>query len=397
MLRIAIVIGLLGIVGPFAIDMYLPALPMVAADLGASPQAVQGTLTAFFLAFGLAQLVWGPLADQMGRKPPLLIGLGIFLAGSIGCALAPDVGTLTAARVLQGLGGATVMVVPRAVIRDLHSGPEATRLMAMIMLVTSVSPMLAPLAGSGVMAIADWRAIFGVLALAAVASLLLTAFALPETLAPKDRVAVRPRTMLAGARRLLGDRVFLGLTFAGGFGLASFFVFIASASFVYTETFGLGPTEFSLAFAINALGFFASTQLAATLGRRFGMARVIGIAAAGFALTTVLLLALTLAGAGSLEVIVGMLFLANGFLGLVIPSSMVMALDPHPDIAGLASSLGGTLQMIVGGAMISAAAPFFDGSPTPMIAAIALCGVLSLAAATATLRGPATATGASRG
>ncbi len=389
MLRIALVIGLLGAVGPFAIDMYLPALPTVAADLAASPQAVQLTLTAYFIAFGVAQLVYGPLSDQMGRRPPLLIGLAIFLAGTLGCALAPDIATLTAARFVQGVGAATVMVIPRAIIRDLHTGPEATRMMAMIMLVISISPMLAPLAGSGVMAIAGWRWIFGALGLAAGLSIALTLFALPETLAPANRVPARPGVLIGSAARLLRDRTFMGLTFVGGFGMASFFVFIASASFVYTETFGLTPTGFSIAFAINAIGFFAASQAAAALGVRFGMARVVTAAVAGFAATTALLLLATLAGVGSLPVIVALLLVANAFLGLVIPATMVMALDPHPDIAGLASSLGGTLQMLAGGLMITLAGPFFDGTPLPMVATIAVCGLLSLSAALVTLRGRA--------
>jgi DHA1 family bicyclomycin/chloramphenicol resistance-like MFS transporter len=386
MLRFALIIGLLGAVGPFAIDMYLPALPTVAADLGASTQAVQLTLSAFFLAFGASQLVYGPLSDLMGRRPPLLIGLGVFLAGTLGCAFAPTIEALVAARVLQGLGAATVMVVPRAVIRDLHSGPEATRLMALVMLVISVSPMLAPLAGSGVMAIAGWRWIFGALAIAAVAGIALTLFALPETLAPEDRAPLRPAALARGARRLLSDRDFMGLTLVGGFGMASFFVFIASAAFVYVETFGLSPTGFSIAFAVNSIGFFAASQAAAGLGRRYGMSRVTLTATTAFAATTAALFALTLAGFGSLPVIVGMLLLANAFMGFVIPTTMVMALDPHPDIAGLASSLGGTLQMLAGGLAIAMAGPFLDGTAAPMTGAIAVCAALSAAAAWATLR-----------
>lgn len=386
MLRIALVIGLLGAVGPFAIDMYLPALPHVAAEFGASPQAVQATLSVFFAAFGVSQLAYGPLSDQFGRKPPLYVGLAIFLVGTLGCALAPTIEALTAARLVQGLGAAVGMVIPRAVIRDLHTGPQATRLMAMVMLVISVSPMLAPLAGSGVMAVAGWRWIFGVLALAGAAGLALTALALPETLAPADRVAARPRQLVAGFGRLLRDPEFMGLTFVGGFGLASFFVFIASASFVYTQEFGLSPTGFSIAFAINAVGFFAASQLAATLGERFGMVRVVRLAVAGFATMAVALALVVAAGLGSLPVIVAMLFAGNAFLGLVIPVTAVLALDPHPDIAGLASSLGGTLQMLTGGAMIALAGPFFDGTALPMVTTIALCGVLALGTALASLR-----------
>ncbi len=386
MARIALVLGLLGAVGPFAIDMYLPALPAVAADLGASAQAVQGTLSAFFIAFGLSQMAYGPLSDRMGRRPPLLIGLGVFLVGTIACALAPNVAALTFARAVQGLGAATVMVVPRAVIRDLHSGPEAARMMATIMLVIAVSPMLAPLAGSGVLALSGWRAIFAVLAVAGAVSIALTVFALPETLAPESRASVRPAEMGRACLRLLGDRRFMGLTLSAGFGMASFFVFIASASFVYAQSFGLGPTAFSLAFALNAIGFFGASQLAGPFGARFGMERMVIWGTSGFAALSLALLGLTLAGFGTLPVIVAMLFVANACLGVVIPTTSVLALDPHPDIAGLASSLGGTLQMVAGGLMITLLGPFFDGTPLPMVAAIGLCGALAFVSALA-LRG----------
>ncbi len=386
MLRIALIVGLLGAIGPFAIDMYLPALPDLAADLGASVQATQITLTAFFLAFGASQLVYGPLSDRFGRKPPIYVGIGIFLAGSVGCALAPDIGTLVVARFIQGLGAATVMVVPRAIIRDLHSGPEATRMMAMIMLVISVSPMLAPLAGSLVLQVSGWRTIFWILTVAALGSLALTALVLPETLPAARRTPVRASDLARGSWRLLRDRDFMGLTLIGGFAMASFFVFIASASFVYTTQFGLSPTGFSLAFAVNAIGFFGASQLAASLGERYGMERVIRTAITGFAAVTTLLLLLTLAGFGSLAVIMACLFVGNACLGLVMPTSMVMALDPHPDIAGLASSLGGTIQMLAGGAMIALAGPFFDGTTTPMVSAIAVAGWLALIATRVTLR-----------
>ena len=379
MLRIALVIGLLAAVGPFAIDMYLPALPQVAADLGATVQATQFTLIAFFVAFGVSQLVYGPLSDQYGRKPPLYVGLAIYLVGTLGCALAPSIGLLVAARLVQGVGAATVMVVPRAMIRDLYTGPAATRMMATVMLVISISPMLAPLAGSGLMLLGSWRLIFGVLALAATFSLLLTRFVLPETLPPERRVAARPAALARGFVRLLRDPVFMGLTLVGGFSMASFFVFIASASFVYTQQFGLSPTGFSLAFALNAIGFFGASQLAASLGERFGMARVVRTAVTAFAAIAATLLVVTLLGYGTLPVVVVMLFCGNAFLGLVMPTTMVMALDPHPDIAGLASSLGGTLQMVTGGVMIGLAGPFFDGTVTPMVATIALAGALALA------------------
>ncbi|WP_386681292.1 multidrug effflux MFS transporter [Loktanella sp. R86503] len=383
--RMALILGLLSAVGPFAIDMYLPAMPALAASLGVTETAAQLTLTSYFVAFGLAQLIYGPWSDQAGRKRPLFAGLAIFIIGSAMAALAPTIGALVAARAVQGIGGAVLMVVPRAVIRDSATGTDGTKMMAMVMLVISVSPMLAPLAGSGLIQLGDWRLIFWVLCGTAVAAALITGFALPETLAPAERQKIHFGSLLASAKVLLTDPVFMGLTFIGGFGMASFFVFIASASFVYVDQFGLTPTGFSLAFAINAVGFFAASQAAAPLGERVGIVRLMRWGVMGFAGFAVALLALVLAGFVSLPLIVAGLFLANACLGLVIPTTMVMALDPHPRIAGLASSLGGTLQMVAGGVMIALTGLFFDGTALPMVAAIALCAVLALALALMTL------------
>ena len=378
MLRTGLVLGLLALVGPFAIDMYLPAMPLIAAEYGSSETAVQMTLTAYFLAFGLAQMLYGPLADQAGRRLPLFLGLGVFVAASLGAASAASVEALAGWRALQGLGGAALMVVPRAIVRDQYTGNEATQLMALVMLVISVSPMLAPLAGSGVMAVSGWRMIFVILAATGALAALVTLLAQPETLPPSARVPISFASMLRGGRVLLGDSRFMGLTLVGGFGMASFFVFLASAPFVYVQQFGLSPTGFSIAFALNAIGFFSASQAASWLGRKMGMRRLVRRGTTGFCLFTLLLLALALAGLTSLPLIIAGLFCANACLGVVIPTAMVLALDDHGDIAGLASSLGGTLQMLAGGLMIVLAGPFFDGTALPMLGAIALCGVIAL-------------------
>ena len=189
-LRTALILGLLSAVGPFAIDMYLPAMPSIAASLETDAASTQFTLMAFFIAFGLGQLFYGPWSDQVGRKVPLYAGLVLFSMASIGCALAPTIGWLIACRFVQGLGAAVLMVLPRAVVRDMHTGGEATRLMALVVLVISISPMFAPLVGSGLLMLGDWQLIFWVLSFAAVLGLVLTALALPETLLPTSRVQV---------------------------------------------------------------------------------------------------------------------------------------------------------------------------------------------------------------
>lgn len=379
LLRSALVLGLLSAVGPFAIDMFLPALPTIANDLGATIGQTQGTITFYFVTFGLSQMVYGPWADQAGRKLPLYVGLVIFAIASVLATRAQSIEMLVAARALQGMGAASLMVVTRAIVRDQYTGYEATKLMGLIMLVFSVSPMLAPLAGAGMIALTGWRAIFAAMAVAAVLAFAITALFQHETLPKSERKPINLATLGRGAKVLLRDPVFMGLTFVGGLGMSGFFIFIASASFVYVETFGLTPTQFSLAFTVNAMGFIGASQTAAPLMRRYGAMRIILTGVIGFAAVMSTLFALSLLGYASFPVIVVGLIAGFASVGLVMPTTMVAALDPHGEIAGLASSLGGTLQMVAGGAMVALTGQFFDGSPTPMLGAMAFCAVLNLA------------------
>jgi len=184
--------------------------------------------------------------------------------------------------------------------------------------------------------------------------------------------------MAEGAKTLFGSASFMGLTFVGAFGISSFFVFIATASFVYSGVYGLSPTGFSIAFAINAVGFFGASQLAAPAGMRWGMVPVMRRALFGFAFFACLFAVLAALIDLPLAGVVGLLFLGNFCLGFVIPTSMVMALDEHGEIAGLASSLGGTTQMLTGGAIIALIGPWLDGTVLPMAMAIAGCAVMAL-------------------
>ena len=384
--KTAIVLGLLSAVGPFAIDMYLPAMPTIAADLGTSIAATQMTLMVFFLAFGICQLVYGPVSDMSGRRPPLAFGLMIFAVASLGCALAPSIEWLILGRFAQGVGASAVMVIPRAIIRDRYRGMEATRMMALVMLVISVSPMLAPLAGSGLIALFGWRAVFVGIFLVSLLSLYLVLRVLPETHAPENRVPLSVAALRHGFTTLIRDPSFLGLTFIGGLGMASFFAFLAASSFLYIDHFGLTPTQYSLAFAVNAIGFFAASQLAARLGARHGAATVVKRATTGYAIGMLTLVAVTLAGVDSLPALMALLFLSFAFLGLVIPTAMILALEEHGEIAGIASALGGTLQMVLGALAIAVVSALFDGTPLPMVATIGVCAVVALVLSRTTLR-----------
>jgi DHA1 family bicyclomycin/chloramphenicol resistance-like MFS transporter len=276
-------------------------------------------------------------------------------------------------------------VVPRAIVRDLHTGNEAARLMSMLMLVFSISPILAPLAGSAVTAVASWRAVFWIVMVAAILGMVLLALALDETRPAKDRVESSVGSALAGYWQLLRDRHFLGLVFIGAFGISSFFAYLANSSFVLIDHYGLTPTQYSLAFSVNAVSFFGFSQLNGKLGAMFGLKRVMRVAVTGFAASVVILFLLFLSGIDALAVLIIMLFIGNGFLGLVIPTSAVLALDEHGEIAGTASALMGTLQMVTGAVVMAVVGLFLDGTALPMIAGIAACGVIAFGLAQVTL------------
>ena len=345
--HLALLLGLITAVGPFAIDIYLPALPTLGASLHASPAAVQMSLTVFFVIVGVCQLFYGPISDVFGRKPPIYAGLLIFAIGSIGCALAPTIEVLIGFRALQAFGACAGMVIPRAIVRDLYTGHEAARLMSLLMLVMSVSPILAPLAGSVVIALWSWREVFAVLAVVAVLCLVMTAVQLPETHPPERRMGKTLGTAFSSYGALLRDPVFIGLSVVCGFGLATFFVFIGSAPFVYIEYFGLTPTQFSLCFALNAASFFAMSQLTARLSARFGLVPLILWSVTAVA-AVMLLLAVTTLWVDSLVLMMTLLFIGFGFLGLLLPASGVLALEDHGAVAGSASALLGAIQMITG-------------------------------------------------
>lgn len=378
--RLALVLGLLSAIGPFAVDMYLPALPSVGRDLSADMAAVQWSLLAFFLSMGAGQLLAGPLADILGRKAPLYGGLALFAVGSIGAALAPDIGWLVAFRFVQGVGASPGIVVPRAIVRDLHTGVEAARLMSLLMLVFSVSPILAPLVGTLIIGAFGWRGVFWAVTIAAALAAVLLTAGIRETRSVEARRASSLAGALAGYGRLLRDANFVGLSLIGGFAISSFFVYLASSSFVLIDHYRLTPTLYSLFFSLNAVSFFAMSQLTGRFADRFGLARVVRVAIAANVAVVALLLVAVAAGFQSLGVLAGMLFVGYGALGLVIPSTSVLAMEEYGEIAGTASALMGTLQLLTGAVAMAVSGLFFDGTPLPMVAAVFACSGVAFAA-----------------
>jgi DHA1 family bicyclomycin/chloramphenicol resistance-like MFS transporter len=384
--RTAIVLGLLSVVGPLAIDMYLPALPAIGADLGAPDARIQQSLMAFMAAFAIGQLIYGPVSDMFGRKPPLYFGLGLFVLASIGCAFAPSAEVLIGFRFLQGLGACASMSLPRAIVRDNYTGAPAAQLMSLIMLVFSVSPILAPLAGSLVIAFGDWRSMFWVMTTVGVLALLLLTFVLKETRPKEARLDSGLGTALRAYGTLLRDGRFLGLTLIGTFGMSSFMAFLGNSSFVYIDHFGLTPTQYSIAFSVNAVSFFAASQATGYLVGRFGLNRVVKIAVAGYVAAMLGLFAVVMAGADSVWVMGSFMFVAFGFLGLVLPSTGVLAMEEQGEIAGSASALMGTVQMVIAAVVMGVVGAFADGTTRPMVIAFAACAVAAFVITQLTLR-----------
>ena len=388
-LKMALILGLISAIGPFAIDMYLPALPAIGQNLGADVGQVQLTLTVFFLALGCGQLLYGPISDMVGRKPPLYFGLGLFTLASIGCALTTDVEILIALRFLQGLGAAAGGAIPRAVVRDLHTGTEAARLTSLLMLVVSVSPILAPLAGSGVIALTGWRGVFYCVAVAAVACMVMVNRSLTETRGPEQRVESSLGSALGAYWLLLRDTHYLGLVGIASCAMAGFFVFLAGSPFVFIDHYGFSPTQYSLAFSFNAVAFIGASQFTAPLGKRFGLVPLVKFAASVSGTFMLALLIYFLAGGDRVAVLMVLFFVASGFVGFVIPVASVLALDRHGAIAGTASALMGTLQMMGGAVAMGIVSLFANGKPLPMVVGMASGSLCCVALTWLTLGGKA--------
>ncbi|MEO5806964.1 multidrug effflux MFS transporter [Devosia sp.] len=386
MLRAALVLGLLSAIGPFAIDMYLPALPAIGVDLAANTAGVQASLMAFMAAIAVCQLFYGPISDMVGRKPPLYFGMALFAVGAVGCALAPSIEWLIIARFVQGVGACAAMALPRAIVRDGYTGADAAQLQSLLMLVFSVSPILAPLTGSIIVQFGGWREIFWVIAVIGVLGIVLTAVFLKETRPKEARLESSVGSALRGYGMLLKDRNFIGLSMIGAFGMSSFMAYLANSSFILIDHYGLTPTLYSVMFSINAVSFIGVSQFTGLLTRKYGLNSVVRFAVTGYVLTMLVLAAVFLLGVDRLDVLAALLFIGYGFLGLVIPTTAVLALDEHGAIAGTASALMGTLQLVTAAVVMGVVGSFFDGTAKPMVIGIAVCAALSFALTQVTLR-----------
>ncbi|HEY4152306.1 MAG TPA: multidrug effflux MFS transporter [Pseudolysinimonas sp.] len=345
-----VALGALVALGPFTVDLYLPSFPSVAHDFGASDAAVQLTLTATSIGFALGQLLVGPWSDRIGRRTPLLIATSIHVIASVGVAFAPNIEVLTVLRVLQGMGAAGGGVVATATVRDLFGGQPLVRMLSRLALVTGLAPILAPVIGSQLLRITDWRGIFIVLAIYGAVVLAVAALLIVETLPKAARGRGAHSTARARYRALFSDRIFVGVAIIGAMVFSALFAYLSSSSFLLQDVFHLSAQQFGLIFGINSVGVVFGSQAASRIVRRVGPQWVLVVALPIMLLAGVAIGIGALLGLGLFAVLIPLWVILTG-CGFCFPIVQVLALAHHGQEAGTAASVLGALNFGVAGAI----------------------------------------------
>jgi MFS transporter, DHA1 family, multidrug resistance protein len=362
--------------GPLSTDAYVPGLPMLAADLGATPSLAQLTVTTCLIGLAVGQLVAGPLSDVLGRRRPVLAGLAVYTGAGLAAAAAPTIGVLVALRGVQGLGGSFCLVIAYACVRDRFSGAAAARYFSLLLLVTGLAPILAPLAGAQIIGLAGWAAVF--VALAAFSGLLLVActVALPETLPPSRRRSGVLSAVGASYLRVLSDRAAVGYTAVNAVVFAAMFAYISGSPFVLQDGYGLSPQQYGLVFAVNALGLVAAAQLSGRLVGRLGARTLLTGGAVGASAAGVASILVVVAQLG-LWPLLACFFVLVTCVGFVLPNAAALTLEGHGTNAGAASAVLGSTQFLVGGLAAPLVGAGSAGAALPTAAVLGGAGLIT--------------------
>ena len=375
-----LVLGALTALGPFTVDLYLPAFPVLQDELGVSAAAVQLTLTGTMVGFGFGQLIVGPWSDKVGRRLPLILATALHIAASVAAALSPDIVWLSVFRLLQGFGAAAGGVVAMAMVRDLFGGKPLVRMLSRLALVNGLAPVLAPVIGSQLLGVMDWRGVFVVLAIYGAAVLVAVAFFIVETLPESRRHLAGHSTLRDRYAALFRDRVYLGAAIIGGMTFTGLFGYLSTSSFLFQEVYAFTAQQYGLLFAVNSVGIIIGVQTSSRLMRGPVQPQWI------LAITTVVHLAMAVAimvldsgGAGfwGTAIPLWIYILACGF---AFPAVQVLALAHHGAEAGTAASLLGALNFGLAGLISPLIGLMGVGSAVPMAFVMGLAAVVAIAA-----------------
>ena len=375
--KIVFILGLLAMLMPLSIDMYLPALPVISAQFGVPAGSAQMTLSTYILGFALGQLFYGPMADSLVRKPVILGGTLVFAAAAVACALAQTIDHLIIMRFFHGLAAAAASVVINALMRDIYPKEEFSRMMSFVMLVTTIAPLVAPMAGGAVLVWFSWHVIFWILALAALLASAMIFFFIDETLPVERRQKFHIRTTIGNFASLFRHKRVLSYMLASGFSFAGMFSFLSAGPFVYIELNHVSPQHFGYYFALNIVFLFIMTIINSRFVRRVG---ALNMFRAGLWIQFVMAIWLVVSaflGVGFWALVVGVAAFV-GCVSMVSSNAMAVILDEFPHMAGTASSLAGTFRFGIGaivGALLSMAT---FTTAWPMLWAMAFCATSSI-------------------
>ncbi|MFC4600030.1 multidrug effflux MFS transporter [Cohnella hongkongensis] len=346
-IRLALLLGLFSTLGPFTIDMYLPAFPEIVQQFNSSASLVQFSLTACLLGLAIGQLVMGSLSDVHGRRGPLLYSMGLYVLSSIACALAPHIALLIAFRFIQGFAAAAGIVISRAIARDLYSGNDLTKFFSLLLLVGNLGPLIAPVAGSGVLSFTKWIGVFLALALLGAYLWIMTKWRLPETLPAERRSPSNIAHQFRGYGLLLRDRSFLGYMLAQGIMIAGVFAYVSGTPFIYQNIYGVSPTTFALLFGSNGIGLILGSQIVGRMAHRIEAAVFVKVGLCLALLSSAAVLAAALVH-GPLFTLVVPLFFFVGAIGITSTAAFPLAMEGQANMAGSAAALLGIVPFLLG-------------------------------------------------
>jgi DHA1 family bicyclomycin/chloramphenicol resistance-like MFS transporter len=373
-----IVLGFLNALTPFTIDLYLPAFPQIAADLGVAVSRMSLSVSVYFIGFALGQVIYGPLLDRFGRQRPIYAGLIIYILATLGCMTTTSFEGLLVFRFISALGGSAASVGAIALVRDHIPADRVARAFATLMLVLSVSPLLAPSIGSLIATTASWRAIFAALAVLAIFDFALVLFAIPRTYAPDPSVSLRLTPILQTFRAALAQPQFRTYTLAGSLSFAGLFVFVSGSPAVFMDGFGVGPGGFGAIFAILAGGMILGGQLNHLLLRYFDSERVFARALTVQAISGAVFLLLSLTvDLGKWQTVALMVVFLH-CAGITYPNAAALALKPFTKNIGSASSLLGFIQLGLGAVAASLVGVLDLQGTLPMAFVMATCSAAGL-------------------